>query len=84
MAPFNRELISEHVLQRLIKQPMVLIDFHIKDQSSTDNMIYAQGKQADYFVLILHGQVQIEIGQEGMVFDGGPFMYFGTQALTCK
>lgn len=40
-----------------------------------------QGVPADYFVLILEGRVQASFGQENLVFEGGPFTYFGTQSL---
>lgn len=38
----------------------------------------------DYFVLVLEGrvQVQVQVGQENMVYETGPFCYFGSQVLT--
>lgn len=44
-------------------------------------MIYEQGKPADYFVLILEGRVEVTVGQEHLLFECGPFSYFGKQAL---
>lgn len=44
-------------------------------------MIYEQGKPADYFVLILEGRVEVTVGQEQLLFECGPFSYFGKQAL---
>lgn len=43
--------------------------------------IYEQGKPADYFVLVLEGRVEVTVGQEQLLFECGPFTYFGTQAL---
>jgi metal transporter CNNM len=40
-----------------------------------------QGKAVDYFVLILEGRVEVIVGKENMIFESGPFTYFGTQAL---
>jgi metal transporter CNNM len=40
-----------------------------------------QGKAVDYFVLILEGRVEVMVGKENMIFESGPFTYFGTQAL---
>lgn len=40
-----------------------------------------QGKAIDYFVLILEGRVEVMVGKENMIFESGPFTYFGTQAL---
>lgn len=36
----------------------------------------------DYFVLVLEGRVQVQVGKENMVFETGPFCYFGSQVLT--
>lgn len=44
-------------------------------------MIYEQNKPADYFVLLLEGRVEVTVGQEKLLFECGPFTYFGTQAL---
>lgn len=45
-------------------------------------VIYQQGKAVDYFVLILEGRVEVTVGKENMMFESGPFTYFGSQALT--
>ncbi|GBP32679.1 Metal transporter CNNM2 [Eumeta japonica] len=39
-------------------------------------------RQVDYFVLILEGRVEVTVGRENLVFESGPFTYFGVQALT--
>lgn len=44
-------------------------------------MIFQQGKPVDFFVLILEGRVEVTVGKENLVFDGGPFVHFGLQAL---
>ena len=44
-------------------------------------MIFEQDKPVDFFVLILEGRVEVTVGKENMMFEGGPFTYFGTQAL---
>ncbi len=36
----------------------------------------------DYFVLVLEGRVQVQVGKENMVFETGPFCYFGSHVLT--
>jgi metal transporter CNNM len=38
--------------------------------------------QVDYFVLVLEGRVEVTVGRENLVFEAGPFTYFGVQALT--
>lgn len=44
-------------------------------------VIYQQGKPVDYFVLILEGRVEVQVGRENLLFESGPFTYFGIQAL---
>ena len=73
-------MISESVLQKLIKQNIV-INFHLTDLQSTDCYLYRNNKACDYFILILQGRVQVEFGKENLIFEGGPFLYFGMQAL---
>jgi len=80
VAPFKPEFISESILQRLIKQN-VIVCFRLTDPSATESYLYRSGKQCDYFVMILQGRVQVEFGKETLLFEGGPFVYFGVQAL---
>ncbi|XP_030755614.1 metal transporter CNNM4 [Sitophilus oryzae] len=80
--PFQSNVISETILKRLLKQDIV---YHIRKnkewRSDPVNVIYSQGKAVDYFVIILEGRVEVTVGKENLVFEGGPFTYFGTQAL---
>ena len=78
--PFKSDYISENVLHRLIKQNVV-INFRLVEAGSDDSFLYKRGRSCDYFILILQGRVEVNIGKEDMVFEGGPFMYFGLQAL---
>jgi len=79
--PFKLEFISENILQRLIKQN-VIVGFRMTDPSSSECLLYRCGKHCDYFIMILQGRVQVEFGKETLVFEGGPFVYFGVQALS--
>jgi len=80
VAPFKPEFISEGILQRLIKQN-VIVCFRLTDPSSAECFLYRTGRQCDYFIMVLQGRVQVEFGKENLVFEGGPFVYFGVQAL---
>ncbi|GJQ83318.1 hypothetical protein Trydic_g15956 [Trypoxylus dichotomus] len=79
---FKPSNISETILRRLLKQDII---HHIKRNKDWRNdpstIIYQQGKAADYFVLVLEGRVEVTVGQEHLIFESGPFTYFGTQAL---
>ncbi|CAK9794691.1 Unextended protein [Anthophora plagiata] len=82
---FKPDTISETILRRLLKQDII---YHIKVKSREKArndpaaIIYQQGKAVDYFVLILEGRVEVTVGKENMMFESGPFTYFGSQALT--
>ncbi|XP_034193575.1 metal transporter uex isoform X2 [Osmia lignaria lignaria] len=82
---FKPDTISETILRRLLKQDII---YHIKVKSrekarnDPSAVIYQQGKAVDYFVLILEGRVEVTVGKENMMFESGPFTYFGSQALT--
>ena len=54
----------------------------ITDPFAPNAYVFTKGKTVDYFILILQGRVEVDIGKESMLFEGGPFMYFGVQALT--
>ncbi|VEN40042.1 unnamed protein product [Callosobruchus maculatus] len=80
--PFHPNVISETILRRLLKQDIV---YHIRKNKEWRNdpacIIYDQGRAVDYFVIILEGRVEVTVGKESLRFEGGPFTYFGTQAL---
>jgi metal transporter CNNM len=79
--PFKSDLISEPVLQRLIRQNIV-VNFRLADPASLDCYLYRVGKPCDYFIMIVQGRVNVEFGKENLVFEGGPFVFFGVQALS--
>ncbi|XP_063837029.1 unextended protein-like [Ostrinia nubilalis] len=80
---FRPDTVSETVLRRLLKQDVI---HHIKLKGKTkkdpSTYVFQQGKPVDYFVLILEGRVEVTVGRENLVFEAGPFTYFGVQALT--
>jgi len=43
--------------------------------------IYRRNKMADYFVLILEGEVRVTVGKENLQFTSGPFSYYGASVL---
>lgn len=82
--PFKLTYISETVLRRLIAQKIYYYVKNIKDndaRSIKQRTIYTAGRPADYFVMILEGKTKVTVGSENLVFDAGPFTYFGTSAL---
>ncbi|XP_052855480.1 unextended protein [Drosophila gunungcola] len=79
---FKKDVISEPILRRLLNQD-VFHNVKTKGKSKDDPSLYifTQGKAVDFFVLILEGRVEVTIGKEALMFESGPFTYFGTQAL---
>lgn len=79
---FKNDSISETILRRLLNQDIVRHIRHKgKERDDPSLMIFEQGKPVDFFVLILEGRVEVTVGKENMLFEGGPFTYFGIQAL---
>ncbi|KAL5279488.1 CNNM2 family protein [Megaselia abdita] len=79
---FKSDIISETILRRLLNQDIVRHIRHKgKEKDDPSLMIFEQGKPVDFFVLILEGRVEVTVGKENMLFEGGPFTYFGIQAL---
>lgn len=69
-------------MRRLLNQDIVrIIKSKGKDKNDPSMMIYSQGKPVDYFVLVLEGRVEVTVGRENLIFESGPFTYFGIQAL---
>ena len=48
---------------------------------TSQRLLYLAGKAADYFIIILEGRVRVTVGNEGLVFESGPFTHFGVAAL---
>ncbi|XP_048099199.1 metal transporter CNNM4 isoform X3 [Alosa alosa] len=80
---FSPDQISEKVLLRILKHPDVIqeIKFNENDKRSPQHYIYQRGKAVDYFILILQGRVEVEAGNENMMFETGPFSFYGVMAL---
>ena len=77
--PFKIEMISEAVLHRLLEQ-----DIYCSARQEDKRQavyLYSRGKQADYFIMILQGRVEVTIGKENLIFEQGPFAFFGQHSL---
>ncbi|XP_059421814.1 metal transporter CNNM1 isoform X1 [Carassius carassius] len=81
--PFKSTHLSEKILLRLIKHPSVVqeLKFDEKNKRSPKHDLFQRNKPVDYFILILQGRVEVEIGKEGLKFENGPFTYYGLPAI---
>ncbi|XP_006166695.1 metal transporter CNNM3 [Tupaia chinensis] len=81
---FSPLRISEKVLLHLLKHPSVNqeVRFDERDRLAAHHYLYQRSQPADYFILVLQGRVEVEIGKEGLKFENGAFTYYGVSALT--
>uniref|UniRef100_A0A8D0A3U2 Metal transporter n=1 Tax=Sander lucioperca TaxID=283035 RepID=A0A8D0A3U2_SANLU len=81
--PFRPCHLSEKILLRLIKHPSVVqeLKFNPKNKHAPQHYLFQRNKPVDYFVLILQGRVEVEIGKEALRFENGAFSYYGMPAL---
>ncbi|KAJ8418132.1 hypothetical protein AAFF_G00138410 [Aldrovandia affinis] len=81
--PFKASHLSEKILLRLIKHPSVVQELKFNEKSKRDphHFLFQRNKPVDYFILVLQGRVEVEIGKEGLRFENGAFTYYGAPAL---
>ncbi|CAL8298588.1 unnamed protein product [Merluccius merluccius] len=81
--PFRPCHLSEKILLRVIKHPSVVqeLKFNPKNKRSPQHYLFQRNKPVDYFVLILQGRVEVEIGKEALRFENGAFSYYGMPSL---
>lgn len=79
--PFSIKFISDSILKRLMSQK-IYFKLKVDDNNKQKRRLYTAGEAADYFVMVLEGRVQVACGRENLVFEGGPFSFFGQAALS--
>uniref|UniRef100_A0ABM5G2E0 Metal transporter n=1 Tax=Pogona vitticeps TaxID=103695 RepID=A0ABM5G2E0_9SAUR len=87
--PFKTPYLSDKILLRLLKHPNVIqeMKFDHKNKQAPEHYLYQRNRPVDYFVLILQGKVEVEVGKEGLRFENGAFTYYGVPAImtvTCS
>merc|ERR1711935_1269646 len=86
--PFKVQFMSEIVLKRLLSMNVYReikikkdSEGNQKKQEEKELIIMTKRKPIDYFVLIIEGKVEVNIGQEELIFESGSFTHFGIQTL---
>ncbi|XP_029940727.1 metal transporter CNNM3 isoform X1 [Salarias fasciatus] len=81
---FSPARVSEKVLFHLLRHPSVNQEVHFdpSNRLSAGHYLYTRNHPVDYFILLLQGRVEVEIGKEGLKFENGAFTYYGVSALT--
>ncbi|CAG5132938.1 unnamed protein product [Candidula unifasciata] len=78
--PFSDVHLARNVLKTLMRKDIV-VTLTPSATHPNKNYIFRKGIPSDKFVLILQGTVEVEIGGESMVFETGPFSYFGVECI---
>ncbi|KAL8562755.1 hypothetical protein ACOMHN_022630 [Nucella lapillus] len=81
--PFKEQYIARSVLKQLIRQNIFVTINSISSDDASRNYVYKRGKECDFFILLLEGHMEVEIGKENLTFETGPFTYFGVESLNC-
>ncbi|XP_074856505.1 metal transporter CNNM1 [Carettochelys insculpta] len=81
--PFKSPGLSEKILLRLLKHLNVIqeLKYNQTNRRAAEHYLYQRNRPADYFVLILQGKVEVEVGKEGLRFENGAFTYYGVPAI---
>ncbi|XP_063048153.1 metal transporter CNNM1 [Engraulis encrasicolus] len=81
--PFKATHLSEKILLRLLKHPSVVqeMTFDERNKKSLHHFLYQRNKPVDYFILVLQGRVEVEVGKEALRFENGAFTYYGLPAI---
>uniref|UniRef100_A0A8C6ZDT5 Metal transporter n=1 Tax=Nothoprocta perdicaria TaxID=30464 RepID=A0A8C6ZDT5_NOTPE len=81
--PFKSPYLSEKILLRLLKHPNVIqeLKYDRKNKKALEHYLYQRNRPVDYFVLILQGKVEVEVGKEELRFENGAFTYYGVPAI---
>ncbi|KAF1493476.1 Metal transporter CNNM1, partial [Pygoscelis antarcticus] len=81
--PFKSPYFSEKILLRLLKHPNVIqeLKYDRKNKKAAEHYLYQRNRPVDYFILILQGKVEVEVGKEGLRFENGAFTYYGVPAI---
>lgn len=77
--PFSPKYLSDSILRRLLSQK-IFYKVRLEDDESK-RRLYKAGVPVDYFIMILEGRVHVTCGKENLFFDGGPFSFYGKDAL---
>jgi len=78
LPPFAPEILNGEILKKLLKLDVFR---STKNHPNSLEPIVKKGVPCDFFVLIIEGKVDVQIGNEGYVFESGPFTSFGKQVL---
>lgn len=68
---FSEDRISPNILKQLLKREDVVTEIKTKDAEKESLILYEKGKVVDYFIMIIHGNVEVNVGMESFTFNQG-------------
>jgi len=75
---FSPEHLTPRCLKKILNEDVYR---NYKINVDTNEPLMEKGKSCNYFVLIIEGRVQVQIGKEEHEFESGPFTFYGKQVL---
>lgn len=78
---FSEDKIAANVLKQLLKRKDVVLEIKLKDAEQDSLVLYEKGKPANYFMMVIQGQVDVTVGMEDFTFSHGAFSFFGQDIL---
>ncbi|KAA3679475.1 metal transporter CNNM [Paragonimus westermani] len=77
---FHERYMCYSVLQSFLNANIVVeCVYNPKDDEA--NILYRPNQWANYAILLLQGRAHVQIGNEGLLFEAGPFVMFGEIVL---
>ncbi|KAF7241636.1 hypothetical protein EG68_10959 [Paragonimus skrjabini miyazakii] len=77
---FHSRYIHISVVQSFLNGA-ILKEFDHEPERET-NTLYTAGRRADYAILVLQGNLLVEVSEEHLQFEAGAFMFFGETIFT--
>ncbi|CAG5105127.1 Oidioi.mRNA.OKI2018_I69.chr1.g1858.t1.cds [Oikopleura dioica] len=76
--PFSQDVISENKLKLLLFQQHSVV--YVKRSSETKPLL-VRGQPVTQFIVIIEGKAEVQLGEDEMPIEVGPFRCFGVSAL---
>lgn len=78
---FSSRIINRNVIKKLLSQKVFFL-VKVDNQMQTPFFLFKKNQPCDYFILILEGKVEVEIGEEKLRFEAGAFTNFGLNGIS--
>ena len=81
LQPFHEDNVKTDILRKLLNLDVFREIKFSTEEEAKERPILESGKSSEHFILLIEGKVEVQIGNEGYVFESGPFTSFGKQIL---